>query len=177
MINLIDKFEEFSAKVTKLLGDRTHLGVPDTNSINKIQHLFDYESLSNILHYEAFDESTDIFYNKASIGFVLEATTLLGASEQTSTVIARIITDMLPQHADLQFLLWGSDKIGPILDRYVQSREEHEIFSALAQERAAYLKKGAYESLVKDGPILCEILDCLFRYHFLLQKIMGTQVS
>lgn len=148
MVNIIDRLNVLRDKIVSFMGERTDFGVPNVTRDTDVAH-FDYASLSSMLHYESYDERNAIFHNKESIGFVLEATTLLGADEKTTQVLARIITDMLPQDADLQFLLWGSDKVGTILDNFVTSRDE--TYAEMASNRCHYLKQGAHQSLTQNG--------------------------
>jgi hypothetical protein len=48
-----------------------------------------------------------VLINKKSIGFILEASPLTGASEETVNILSTILTNTLPPNADLQFLLWA----------------------------------------------------------------------
>ena len=54
----------------------------------------------------------------------------------------------------MQFLLWASPKIAPILDAFETARSKNETFAWLAKKRTDYLKKGAYASLSNFGSLL-----------------------
>lgn len=148
---MLDRISEWGEKVAEWVGERTQFGSNKKVKEEDWQHLFDFTSLASLLHYEAYDPKTNLFYNKKSQGFVLEGTTLIGASEQTTNLITRVITD-LSNDVDFQFLLWGSDKIGDLLDYFENSSgNASEIFKVLAKKKTDYLKTGAYRSLISNG--------------------------
>jgi len=172
---MLEAIHKFSAKVAQLVGDtkdcEQKLNDNKNNNNNdknvrfsnltallkvptkkKLTQFFEQHSLSSLLHYETFNHENDIFINKKSIGFILEASPLTGASEETISILATILTDTLPPNADLQFLLWASDKIGYELDAFEQQRSGHgEIFEWLAKKRTDFLKSGTNSSLSKNG--------------------------
>ena len=147
-ISMLNQISEIGNKVAHWMGDKTSFGsVPKDADMNRYKESLDFGALNNILHFEGYDRETGIFYNKNSQGFILEASLLLGASEETATILTSIIVDVLPKNADLQFVLWGSDKIGNILDQFEAERSRKgEIFEWLAKKRTDFLKGGAYKS-------------------------------
>jgi len=117
-----------------------------------LEDQLDLYSLSKFLPYESYDAETDIYHNKKSQGFIIEACPLLGASEETVNILTSLITDVLPAHVDLQFILWGSPKLGEILDRFQEARSGgNNILEWLAKKRTDFLKQGAFESLTSNG--------------------------
>jgi len=141
-----------SSKLAQFLGDKTKFGVKD----QEVSSTFvEPAVLSSLLHYEAFDPETSIYINKRSCGFILEASPLTGANEEMVNILASILTDVLPLDVDLQFLLWGSDKVGEILDRFEEARSgKGEIFEWLAKKRTDFLKRGTQESLATSESFL-----------------------
>jgi conjugal transfer ATP-binding protein TraC len=112
-------------------------------------------TLSSILPYQSYDTDTQLYVNKRSAGFILETTPLTGANEETVNILATILTDTLPKEADFQVLLWASDKVGDVLERFEKKRSgKGDIFEWLAKMRTDYLKKGAYSSLIQNGILL-----------------------
>jgi conjugal transfer ATP-binding protein TraC len=112
-------------------------------------------TLSNILPYQSYDTDTQLYVNKRSAGFILETTPLTGANEETVNILATILTDTLPKEADFQVLLWASDKVGDVLERFEKKRSgKGEIFEWLAKMRTDYLKQGAYSSLIQNGILI-----------------------
>lgn len=138
-------------KVAKWVGDTSPKGVTQSPDRNKINRLFDHSFLSSLLPYETYDPDTSLYSNKKSIGFMLEGIPLMGSSEEIETILSSILTDILPPTCDLQFLLWASPKIEPVLDAFQKARSKNETFSWLAQKRVDHLRKGAYESLSSFG--------------------------
>jgi conjugal transfer ATP-binding protein TraC len=169
---MLEALHKFSAKLAKLVGDtreeqklkdgkrkkHNKLQTIETKKVitrKKLSAFFEQHSLSGLLHYETFNPESDLFINKKSIGFILEASTLTGASEETVNILSTILTDTLPPNADLQFLLWASDKIGDELTAFEKQRSGHgEIFEWLARKRTDFLKSGTLNSLSKHGSYL-----------------------
>lgn len=147
---------EWGEKAAKWMGEKISFGMPPRDAdMHRFQKTFDYASLNHILHYESYDPELRIFHNKQSQGFILEATVLTGAGEETANILTSILIDVLPKKADLQILLWGSDKIGDILDQFEQQRAgSGEIYEWLAKKRTEYLKKGVHQSLTSQGIFL-----------------------
>jgi conjugal transfer ATP-binding protein TraC len=151
-----DFSKQWSEKITRWLGDSVQFGVgKKTPSADVVNQFFDQYPLSSLLLYDAYDPETEIFHNKKSIGFVLEASPMTGASEQTIQILANMLTDVLPPKIDLQILLWASDKIGAVVDAFVEERScQGEIFSWLAKKREDFLKAGTLDTLVSDGSFI-----------------------
>jgi conjugal transfer ATP-binding protein TraC len=146
--------EKIGEKVATYFGDYTPKGVTKTPDRNKVRMMIDHHTLSSLLPYERYDAESSMYINKKSVGFILEASTLIGSSEEVENILSSIITDTLPPTADMQFLLWASPKIEPILEAFKETRSKNETYRWLAQKRVDYLKKGAHESLSKFGSLL-----------------------
>src|SRR5579885_226779 len=151
---ILDMTEKFGKKIAHLMGDDSK--PMSHRSVNRkaTNFLFDHHFISQLLPYETFDPETSLFTNKKSVGFILETTPLLGSSEEVENILTSVITDILPANVDMQFLLWASPKIAPILDAFEAARSKNEKFSWLAKKRTDYLKKGAYSSLSGFGSLL-----------------------
>lgn len=149
---MINKLIDIGAKLANVFGDKTDLGV-DCKTPRPL--LMQPTMLANFLHYEAFDPNTNIYINKKSCGFILEAAPLIGASDETVNILISILTDVLPEGVDLQFLLLGSNKVGTILDNFEKERSGNgEIFEWLAKKRTEFLKQGINESLFPSSIFL-----------------------
>ena len=149
---MLNRLSELGSKLAEFLGDKSQLGVSDGDP----KPVFVAPTmLSQFLHYEAYDQETNLYINKKSCGFILEASPLIGANEETSSILTSIITDVLPEKVDLQFLLWGSNKVGEILDRFEAARSGRgEIFEWLAKKRTDFLKAGINDSLLASGSFI-----------------------
>jgi conjugal transfer ATP-binding protein TraC len=120
-----------------------------------IRDFFEQYPLSSLLPYESYDEAHALFINKKSIGFMLEVSPLMGASVETENILASLFTDVIPSHADVQFLLWASPKIGRICDGFEAARRgSGASFEWLAKQRTDFLKKGALQSLARNGTFI-----------------------
>lgn len=140
-------------KFAGLLGEKTEFGAPPFSK--KSHEYTDQKALVTLLPYDAYDPDTHIFFNKNSQGWIIEAAPLTGASEETVNILASIITDVLPKDVHLQFLLWGSNKIGEILDQFeAKRRGQGDMFEWLAKKRVDFLKKGSQQSLTSQGSFL-----------------------
>lgn len=151
---MLNKLEYVGQRVAQWMNERTQFGVaPNSSSVETL--IKDHQVMSSLYHYEAYDPDHQLFLNKSSQGFILEASPLTGASEETINILAGMITDSLPQESDLQFLLWSSSKIGAALDKFEARRSGcGEIFEWLAKKRTDFLKNGRLKSLTKHEPFI-----------------------
>src|SRR5262249_54218397 len=118
---MLQTFWKLCEKLASLVGDKTQFGETSANNdMPLLEEGLAYHALNRLLPYHSYDPDTNIYYNKKSAGFMLEICPMLGASEEQVNILASIITDVLPQQVDLQFILWGSPKIGELLDRFEQ---------------------------------------------------------
>jgi conjugal transfer ATP-binding protein TraC len=149
----IFNFSHWSRRIAAWLGESSAFGVAQPAEFNaQLTELLTRYPLSSLLPYETYDPETGIFLNKNSQGFMLEVAPLTGATEQTVSILGSLLTDVLPITADLQCLLWASDKIGATLDAFAQERSSAgETFAWLAQKRAEFLKQGTLNSLTRSG--------------------------
>lgn len=150
---MFERVREWGEQAAEWVGDKINFGTPPIDAdVHRFQTAFDYSSLNNILHYETYDPDTRLFHNKHSQGFILEASILTGAGNEAANILTSILIDVLPKNADLQLLLWGSDKIGNILNQFEHKRAgSGDIYEWIAKKRTDYLKKGAYQSLISQG--------------------------
>jgi conjugal transfer ATP-binding protein TraC len=155
-MNFSNHFTSLSERIAHFFGEKTQWGVQESlPDIALIQELGTQFPLSSLLPYEAYDEKHAIFINKKSIGFVLEASVLTGATEETEAILASLLTDVIPSYADLQVTLCASHKIGHVLEAFETARSNQgEMFEWLAKERTAFLKQGTLDSLSSSGHLL-----------------------
>ncbi len=156
MISLQEQFKTFSEKVATWLGEKTQWGIHQQTPRDEIlsELLNGYPLLRN-LPYEAYDVENKIFINKNSLGFMLEASLLTGASEETETILTSLLTDVIPVDADVQFLLGASDKIGHVLEAFENARSgQGETFEWLAKQRTEFLRRGTLTSLSTHGSFI-----------------------
>lgn len=146
---MLNRILALGNKLSHWVGDKTKFGVMDHDpSTAELNNAVNYTAMNSLLPYEGYNPETGLFHNKKSDGFVLEAYPLLGSNEEIENILFGVLTDILPNHADLQILLWASPKIGNILNAFENERSHNgNIFAWLARKRVDFLKKGAYQSL------------------------------
>jgi conjugal transfer ATP-binding protein TraC len=107
------------------------------------------QPLYTLLPYESYDPDRYLYFNKQSVGFVLNALPLVGTNESIIQILHNLIVDTLPDETTLDILLWASPKISPYLTSAAQLQSTRGgIYERLALHRQAYLEKGAYYPLV-----------------------------
>jgi len=144
---MLTKLNHIGNKLAHLFGDKTEFGINAVLPDNHCQ--CNYTKLTSLLPYEAYDQETQLYLNRHSSGFILEAPPLTGANEETVNILSGILTDVLPIDVDLQFILWASDKIDHILNNFAWARMQHgEIFEWLARKRTEFFKQGVNCSLL-----------------------------
>ncbi|QES95914.1 TraC family protein [Orientia tsutsugamushi] len=120
---------------------------------------FDRERFSKHFVYESYDDETQLFFNRGSIGFVLLAWPLVGASVSAQNEIAEFLKsdENLPAESSLQVLMIGSNNIENFLSNW-QSYRKGEIFIELANKRTEFLRDQAQKSgSVKDVVLLISV--------------------
>jgi conjugal transfer ATP-binding protein TraC len=119
---------------------------------NKTPNLNEYNSISSLLPYRAYDPDTKFFVNKHTVGFMLETTPIVGASTETVNLLTGMITDGVPTGCLVQFTNYASPRIGNILDSWAESRKRKGgIFDKIAQRRVEFLGNGASKSLTHSS--------------------------
>jgi len=98
----------------------------------------------SLLPYEAYEESSGLFYNKGATGFVLRVHPLVGASLKDQGELAEFFrqNDLLPEGSSLQVLFVASPRVGPLLDYWTHARKEG-IYRHLAENRRDFFIKKA----------------------------------
>ena len=131
----------------------TALGEDKDTSVSSVDHkqlkkliTVDYPRFSSLLPYRYFWQEKQLFINEHSIGFGLELTVFSGADEKLVNSIADLLRYRIDDKMDLQFILWGSNQVGDIIESaYKQHMSNDDIYSVLAQASVNYYKKGARE--------------------------------
>jgi conjugal transfer ATP-binding protein TraC len=142
-------------KITKEMAKKIAVALDEDKDtkISEVSHrdlqkiiTVDYPSFSAILPYRFFWEEKKLFINEHSIGFGLELTVFSGADEKLVNSIADLLRHRIDDNTDLQFILWGSNQVGNIIDEaYKHQINGNSIYSELAKASVEYYKKGAKE--------------------------------
>lgn len=150
---MLEDFAKWGQKLANLVGDRTQFGVSqDVSDSSNMSEMLDHHSFTQLLHFDSYQPETNLYFNKQSKGFILEAYPLLGANEESINILTSLITDVLPLETDLQFILWASPKIGEVLNQFEAQRSQSgELYAWLAKKRTDYLRNGAFHTLTAQG--------------------------
>lgn len=101
-------------------------------------------SVGDLLPYITYDEQHRLFINKKSYGFVFEVMPIIGFTEKAHNNISTIFKQLLPKGSNLQVLLIGSNKVGPIISKWQNARDvDDKIIQELTEKRKAFLEKEA----------------------------------
>ncbi|MFC1659313.1 type IV secretion system protein TraC [Pseudomonadota bacterium] len=111
----------------------------------------EYHPISALLPYRMYDPDNGLFINKNSVGFMLEATPLIGADMQTVNILTGMITDDVPTNCLVQVNHLASSRIGDMLDEWYQQRiRQGGILAKQAEERMKKITEGAFKSMFPD---------------------------
>ncbi|KJV54764.1 F pilus assembly Type-IV secretion system for plasmid transfer family protein [Orientia chuto str. Dubai] len=105
--------------------------------------------------YESYDEETQLFFNRSSIGLL--AWPLVGATVQAQIAEFLKNDENLPAESSLQVLMIGSHHIDHFLNNW-QSYRKGNIFVELAKRRAEFLHDRAQNTdMIKDTVLLISV--------------------
>ena len=142
MINL----DNLKSKINEIFGGGALSGAPKKRKL-------EFNLIADLLPYRSYDEQKRIFINDNSVGFVLDATPLIGADEDVVKTISGIFSDAIPLGCTVQFINFASPKIGTILDEWKKPRvEQGGIYKKLAEKRIEFLKNANEKSLFFSSP-------------------------
>jgi conjugal transfer ATP-binding protein TraC len=98
--------------------------------------------LSNYFVYDAYEVDNYLFFNRGSIGFVMEGWCLVGTDLRAQGEIADFLKrpDMLKEGDSLEVLMVGRDKVSSQLGAWVSARKG-DIYTSLATARKEHLEK------------------------------------
>lgn len=112
----------------------------------------DFSMIHDLLPYRSFDEIKQVFVNDNSVGFILEATPLIGANDEVIDTLSGMFNDAIPEGCTIQFINFASPKVGPIFDMWKKSRDiQGGIYQKLAEKRVNHFKKANHQSLFNSS--------------------------
>lgn len=132
--------------------------------------LLQRHGLSQLLPYESWDEETGLYYNEDSVSCLLEVTPSVGMDDETLRVLSGIYSG-LPSNTTVQYTLYASPDILPLMKRWANLRQEDDvigddqahirshhrnenIYRATLRRRVDYLLGGTWDSLFSDQAML-----------------------
>ena len=135
----------FKTLMSTLLGDTAK---PDTarpsTAVPRLVHWLPYRS---------YDPKTQIFFNSASRGFVLEVSPMIGVSEAQADILTQFISEGIPTPGMLQFHGWMSPRVSEKLSQwYLPRYAAAGVYERMAKHRTEHLLGGVWESLSAAAP-------------------------
>jgi len=135
----------FFKKALELLGEKDDFGVR-SSIVRQADTFLNTHSLGDLLPYVTFDETSDLFENRSSVGFVLETLPLVGANSEIQGQLIGLFQHTLPLGSCLQVLFIGSPKVDGWLQGWSQARQGMgDIYVKLAENRTNFLKQLVYD--------------------------------
>lgn len=148
----------------KMRGLKT-ISTPEKEVIEQIQqkipnpHIIDLSEfmqthrLADMLSYEFYDKKHQIYQTSRSYGFILEATTLTGAMENTDETLKGLFALTLPDYCCMQIVLHASKEVAPLFDYWKNNRNQDPLFKTLTDQRINYYLSGTSKRLFPNHKI------------------------
>lgn len=155
-------------KLLNMFGEKPFDGCQSHYLEEMAEFLAKYPKITDLLPYETYDEKYRLFFNKDSIGFVLETPTLVGASEEMQKEIDGLFQNTLPELSSLQVILWADPYIEELSEQWRDARKS-ELMKNMAERRSSYLKRMSFHS--PYSPYCLRNYRCFLAYS---QKNLGT---
>lgn len=134
-------------RIVDLFNNKKDLNVDDFD-ISQIENGHHY-SLSSILPYLSWEEN--IFYNRSSVGFVLETIPFNGVDERMEKELANMIDHILPAGSNLQIMLYADNKTSNITNQWVHNRSHGlEVITESAIRRKNFFESESNERNIRD---------------------------
>lgn len=105
------------------------------------------EPIIDLLPYRAYDQQSELFVNRGSCGFLLEIAPLIGATEETISLLTAAFSDNMPDRSSLQIMSWASPHVGSLLDDWRDARQSApDVYQMLAARRTDYFVGSGWTS-------------------------------
>lgn len=122
-----------------------------TLAFDALNELLGSSSISSLLPYECYDPEQDIYYNKDSIGFVLEILPLCGLDSAAFDSFVNLVNEKLPGESLLHFLMVSSTDIDSQLKRFEEHRgKAGGIYEKLSKKRTEHIREKNKSSVLKS---------------------------
>ena len=109
--------------------------------------------LHSLLPWRAWDESSELYVNAASTGFVLELPPFAGIDAETLGALSGTLADAAPERCTVQVLHWASPRFGAAADAWAAPRANAGgAMARMGQRRGELLAHGGWRKLHAGGP-------------------------
>lgn len=140
--------------------------------IHKMKEVFNLFSISEWLPYQYFNPESEIFKMEHAQGILLEATPMVGASEDNAEALYSLLQRVLPEGTIAQFILYASPHVGAEFDAYVHERKgNHPLLEKNAEHRIRYFQNGVHKSLIPNQE------SVLRNYRLLISLVFDNQMT
>lgn len=134
--------------------------------LQEINEFFKIHRLSHVLDFEYYDEINMIYQTGSGYGFILEATTLTGVSENTSELLTGLFNVGIPEGACIQFLLHASSELDGIFSTWRNQRQQSPLYQTIQEERVKFLKQGTKDRLFPKNKMCVRNFRLLITFTF-----------
>ena len=149
-------------KTSLLQDDERPLQSGTLENLNKTLGL---HSIAEYLPYETYNPETEIYESKDIKGIVLEASPMVGASDNNIDSFYALLQRILPEGTIAHCLLYASPYLGQSFDAFIKERQHpHPLIKRLAEKRIDFYKKGVHETLIPGQQTILrdyQLLVCL----------------
>lgn len=138
------------AAIARIFGEKALKGLSEQSlALSSLKKLLALHPMASLFDYDCYDEESGLYVNQGSLACLIEVAPFMGFSTQAFETLHSFVTDVLPEEAVFQCLLWGSPKIHPALSAWRDVRAKRGgVYAAIADRRLAYLEKSAFETLL-----------------------------
>ncbi|MXY40259.1 MAG: conjugal transfer protein TraC, partial [Rhodospirillaceae bacterium] len=116
-------------------------------------------ALHALLPWRAFDESSELYVNAGSVGFVLELPPFAGIDAETLGALAGTLADAAPERCTIQAIHWASPRFGAAVRAWAEPRVgtaprdgTGSALSRMGERRRELLAPGGWRRLHDGGP-------------------------
>lgn len=114
--------------------------------------MLERQPLSELLPYLSYDSDTGIYGLDQGVGFVFRCTPVPFANDEIARIIRGLFESNYPSGTSIQFFIFASRRIRPVLDAHVFMREKtygDSVYSEMARRKRDFLLAGRDVSLFK----------------------------
>ena len=109
--------------------------------LSNLHSYFDRYQINDLFPYESYDTERGLFFNKETVGFVIEADPITNSDEKLLSDIDDLVNEVAQEGAYMQILLYADQKVDHILDFWENARaDQNEVIRTLATKRVQCFK-------------------------------------
>ncbi|MCY3829878.1 MAG: TraC family protein [Rhodospirillaceae bacterium] len=110
-------------------------------------------ALHALLPWRAFDESSELYINASSAGFIVELPPFAGIDAETLGALAGTLADAAPERCTVQVIHWASPRFGAASRAWAEPRSDAGgALAKMGRERRDLLAPGGWRRLHAGGP-------------------------